>query len=38
MFSLHLAGLSRLLGSLKFICTIVLAMHAHTVGRGSIVI
>lgn len=38
MFSLHLAGLSSLFGSLKFICTIVLALCEHTVGRVSIII
>lgn len=38
MFSLHLAGLSRLFGSLKFICTIVSAMSDNTTNRFSIIV
>jgi len=37
MFSLHLAGLSSVFGSLNFICTIVRAMSRQTVDRYSIV-
>ncbi|KAF6768985.1 hypothetical protein AHF37_12791, partial [Paragonimus kellicotti] len=33
-----LSGLSRLLGSLNFICTIVRSLCEHTVGRSSIII
>lgn len=38
MFALHLAGVSSLLGSLKFICTIHSVMGTQTTGRLSIVI
>lgn len=38
MFSLHLAGLSSLFGSLNFICTIVRAMSEHSTNRFSIIV
>lgn len=38
MFALHLAGVSRVFGSLKFICTIVSAMCSETYHRYSIVV
>lgn len=38
MFALHLAGVSRIFGSLNFICTIVRAMCYHSVQRVSIII
>ncbi|KAA3669755.1 COX1 (mitochondrion) [Paragonimus westermani] len=38
MFSLHLAGLSSLFGSLNFICTIVSALCEHIAGRSSIIV
>nr|QDA21736.1 cytochrome c oxidase subunit 1 [Amphimerus sp. JM-2019] len=38
MFSLHLAGLSSVFGSLNFICTMVSAMCSRTVERYSIIV
>lgn len=38
MFSLHLAGVSRILSSLKFICTIYSAAGGMWVGRVSILV
>lgn len=38
MFSLHLAGLSRLVGSIKFISTILSSVWLYGVPRGSIIL
>jgi len=38
MFSLHLAGVSSLLGSIKFICTILEVMLGEGIGRHSILV
>nr|YP_010461155.1 cytochrome c oxidase subunit I [Carassotrema koreanum]UUF92004.1 cytochrome c oxidase subunit I [Carassotrema koreanum] len=38
MFSLHMAGVSSLLGSLNFIATICHALDSQTVGRCSIIV
>lgn len=38
MFSLHLAGVSRVFGSLNFICTIVSGMQDKVAGRCSIIV
>lgn len=38
MFSLHLAGVSSVFGSLNFICTIVSAMNFNSYGRLSIIV
>nr|WCL38749.1 cytochrome c oxidase subunit 1 [Caryophyllaeus brachycollis] len=38
MFSLHLAGLSSLLGSINFICTILSCIHVSDVPRDSVIL
>ena len=38
MFSLHLAGVSRILGSIKFICTLYSSFTRNIVSRSSIIL